>query len=119
MGWNKQSGDAWVLQRTAAIDTNANQPVKMLQLRVLSLLTTEDAEKLARALVEECWAARAGEARPGETREAWKQRTFGYHYGNAVLQHWDETLGVEERFQAGVEEVHQQFLAEKRREQDG
>jgi hypothetical protein len=60
MGWNKQSGDAWVLQRTAHFDKGKHD--RALQLQLLSpLMSIDDAEKLCGALAAEVYAARVSE----------------------------------------------------------
>lgn len=92
MGWNKQSGDAWVLQRTAAF-ADGQPAEKMLQLRVLSLMTIADAEKLMQALAGEIVAAFMAEKPLGITMYAWQRQITGRIYGNAVLAHWRDELG--------------------------
>jgi hypothetical protein len=64
MGWNKQEGEAWELQRTLHTEGD-NRSAKALQLKVGvgGILTIEDAEKLATALVDEVWAARRSEGK--------------------------------------------------------
>jgi hypothetical protein len=62
MGWNKQSGDAWVLQRHLERKTGPQE--KLLQLSVIGPMTIEDAEHLSRALAAEVEAARRAERKP-------------------------------------------------------
>jgi len=96
MGWNKQSGDAWVLQRTADKHTAAGEHdkvEKMLQLRVLSLMTIADAEKLMQALAGEIVAAFMAEKPLGITMHAWQKQIAGRVYGNSVLAYWRDELG--------------------------
>jgi hypothetical protein len=61
MGWNKQSGEAWVLQRTVMLDGSEPPDKKALALTVRSLLTIEDADRLRQALEDEVEAARRSE----------------------------------------------------------
>jgi hypothetical protein len=92
MGWNKQSGDAWVLQRTAHFDKGKHD--KALQLQLLSpLLSIEDAEKLMQALAGEIVAAFMAEKPLGITMYAWQKQIAGRVYGNAVLAQWRDELG--------------------------
>lgn len=74
MGWNKQSGDAWVLQRTAHFDKG--KPDKALQLQLLSpLMSIDDAEKLCGALAAEVYAAHMSEGarRMGIDIQPWQE----------------------------------------------
>src|SRR4051812_17134773 len=74
MGWNKQSGDAWVLQRTAVGEPGKGR--KALQLQLLSpLLDIDDAEKLCGALAAEVYAAHVSEGarRMGIDIQPWQE----------------------------------------------
>ena len=66
MGWAKQSGDAWVLQRTMHTEGD-NLSAKSLQLSVIGLLSIEDAKFLVTALEREIEAARLAERDPQVT----------------------------------------------------
>ena len=91
MGWNKQSGERWTLQRTAFESEKA--PAKALALYVSGLLSIEDAEKLMQALAGEIVAAFMAEKPLGITMHAWQKQIAGRIYGNAVLAHWRDELG--------------------------
>lgn len=73
MGWNKQSGERWVLQRTAFESERA--PEKALALYVSGLLSIDDAEKLCGALAAEVYAAHVSEGvrRMGIDIQPWQE----------------------------------------------
>jgi hypothetical protein len=64
VGWNKQSGESWVLMRSLAHVDNEQTQFKALALRVTGLLTIADAELLAHALAREVTAAKLAERKP-------------------------------------------------------
>jgi len=60
MGWNKQSGQSWELQRT--MQRYGDDPqAKALALKITGFMTIEDADALMRALHDEIVAARKSE----------------------------------------------------------
>lgn len=101
MGWNRQSGENWVLQRT--MRTEGDNWAKMLTLKVNGLLTIEDAQTLCGALAAEIQAAAKSEGtrlfireQLGVELQPWQERIMDRQisYGSSVLQHWDDVLGV-------------------------
>jgi len=92
MGWNKQSGENWELQRSAAW-FQSRMARELLELKVTGPLTIDDAEKLMRALAGEIMAAFMSEKPLGITMYAWQKQIAGRIYGNAVLAQWRDELG--------------------------
>lgn len=94
MGWNKQSGDAWVLQRTV-VTFGVQRSAKALELRVTGLLMIEDAQKLCGALAAEVQAAAKSEA----------TRLFIRDALGVELQQWQERVLDQALQQSGYDAV--------------
>jgi hypothetical protein len=102
VGWNKQSGEHWTLQRSQVF-VSGKPGEKMLELKVIGLLTIEDATKLCGALAAEIQAAERSEGtklflrqKLGIDLQPYQERIMEQiSYGSSVLQNWDDVLGTE------------------------
>ena len=103
MGWNKQSGENWVLQRSQVF-VSGKPGEKTLTLKVTDqYMTIADARALCGALAAEIQAAERSEGtklflrqKLGIDLQPYQERIMEQiSYGSSVLQNWDDVLGTE------------------------